>query len=268
MRTLITIFCLAAFSLFFQQSANAQDPNTNYVIVEYMKVKPGMADKYNECEAVWKIIHQARVKMGLITRWDLEQVIYPSGTSTEYDYLTITHLKNWSAFNALNASWDDATWAKLTNGLSAEQLKLANNAEEYRDLVKREIWTAGDAVFAPGAKNPEYRVENYMNVPSSSWNAWVDMETNFVKPVHEKNIAMGNRAGWLMGFMVLPRGDDYPYQASTIDYFNTWDDMNKDEGKAWEAVYPKMTQAQIGQLIDSTRSLARTELRRLVSSTE
>ena len=75
-----------------------------------------------------------------------------------------------------------------------------------------------------------------------------------MKPVHVKSIAMGTRAGWLMGFMVLPRGDGYPYQASTLDLYNTWEDMDKDEGKAWQAVYPGMSEDSINKKIESTRS--------------
>ena len=264
MKNLISILALAVFSLFFNDNIIAQNADAEYVIVEYMKVKPGMWDKYLACEKVWKSIHQARVKAGHITGWELEEVVYPSGTGTEYDYLAITHLKNWKAIDDLSKYWEDEKiWAMLTKGLTAEQLELANNAYEYRDAVKREIWTGGDMVLAPGA-NPEYRVENFMKIPAGGWNDWVEMESKFVKPVHEKNIAMGNRAGWLMAFMVMPRGNDYAYQASTIDFYNTWEDMNKDEGKAWKEVYPDMSDDRIWKKIGSTRTLVKTEVRRLV----
>ncbi len=94
------------------------------------------------------------------------------------------------------------------------------------------------------------------------------MATRFAKPVHEKNITKGTRAGWLMGFMVLPRGGGYPYQASTVDFFNSWEDMDKDEGKAWQEVYPGMSEALISKRIESSRSLVKTEVRRLVESVE
>ncbi|MCB0572485.1 MAG: hypothetical protein KDC66_22105 [Phaeodactylibacter sp.] len=268
MKTFLPILLLAFCSFVFHVSLSAQDGDREYVIVEYMKVKPGMNAKYLECEKAWKLIHQARLKKGLITGWELEEVMVPGGTNAEYGYLTITHLKNWKGIDALNQSWDDATWAALTQGLTDEQKEAANSAGQYRDLIKREIWTGGDMVFAPGTAHPLYRVENFMNIPAGGMEEWVEMETRFVKPVHEKSIAMGNRAGWLMGFMVLPSGSEYPYQASTVDFFNTWEDMQKSNQAAWDAVYPGMSDAYIGNRIESTRTIVRTELRRLVDFVE
>ncbi len=267
MKTLISILTLAFTCLIFLPNVNAQN-DTEYVIVDYMKVKPGMADKYLECEKAWKIIHQNRKKAGYITGWELEQVLFPGGTDSEYNYLTITHLKNWKAINDLDGTWTDEIWANLTKNLTAEQKDIANKAGDYRDLVKREIWTAGDMVFAPGNTRPTFRVENFMRIPPGGMNAWEEMETQFVMPVHKKSIELGTRAGWLMGFMVLPRGDDYPYQASTVDYYNTWEDMDKDEGKAWEAVHPGMDWGKVIQRFNSTRTIAKTEVRRLVDYVE
>jgi len=263
MKTFISILTLAFICLLFHHNLNAQN-DTEYVIVDYMKVKPGMMEKYLECEQAWKLVHQYRLKQGEILGWTLEQVVFPAGTGTEYDYLTITHYKNWKAMN-LDANWYDAVMKILPAG----KREIAGNAGLYRDLVKSEIWTAGDKVFAPGAtKQPLYSVENFMKIPAGGWEDWVEMETKFVKPVHEKNIAMGNRAGWLMSFMVLPRGDDYPYQASTVDFYNSWEDMDKAEGKAWEEVYPGMSEDRIGKRIESARTLVKTEVRRLVDRVE
>jgi hypothetical protein len=269
MKKLFSILTLAAFTcLLSHQNLHAQTDEKQYVIAEYMKVKPGMDDKYRECEKVWKLIHQARVKLGLITGWELEQVLYPSGSGTEYDYLTITHLKNWDAIGKLNNSWDDATWATLTKGLSADQKALAMDADKYRDLVKREIWTGGEMLFAPGNTQPKFRVENFMKIPAGGWDAWVEMESKFVKPVHEKNIAMGNMAGWIMGYMVFPRGDDYPYQASTVDFYTSWEQMNKDGGKAWKETYPNMSDAEIEKRFNNARSISKSEMRMLVDFVE
>jgi hypothetical protein len=85
-----------------------------------------------------------------------------------------------------------------------------------------------------------------------------------VQPVHEKNIALGNRAGWMMAIMVQPRGDGLSYQASTIDYYDSWADMTNDEGQAWSVVYPGMSDAEIIERIESTRTLVRTEVRELI----
>lgn len=267
MKSIKLIFTLAIFCLFFATSLQAQVAEQSYVIVEYMKVKPGMEDQYRDCERVWKLMHQERKKMGLITGWELERVMYPSGINAEYDYLTITHLKNWKGIDELNNSWNQKTWDAMTKNLTAEQKDLADRAEEFRDIVKREIWTAADMAFGPAGGMAPYRVENFMKVPANGWDDWMEMEARFVKPVHE-SIAMGNRAGWIMGFMVFPQGAEQPYDVSTIDFYNTWEDMDKSDQKAWDAVYPDMSKGHIGRRIESTRTLVRKEVRRLVDSVE
>jgi hypothetical protein len=262
MKTFISILTLALTCLFFHPNLHAQN-DTEYVIVDYMKVKPGMWDKYLECEQVWKLVHQYRVKQGLILGWQLEQVVMPAGTGTEYDFLTITHYKNWKAMSP-DADWYDAAM----KALPADKRELAESANLYRDLVKSEVWTAGDRVFAPGATKPKYSVENFMSIPAAGWEDWVEMETKFAKPVHEKNIALGKRAGWLISYMVMPRGDGYSYQGSTVDYYNAWEDLDNDEGAAWETVYPGMSDAHIGRRIESVRTVVKTEVRMLVDSVE
>lgn len=190
MKTLISILSLAICSLLFQGNLFAQAGDNDYVIVEYMKVKPGMADKYLACEEAWKAVHQYRLKQGLITGWELEEVLFPSGTDAEYDYLTITHFKNWKSIDT-GGSWYEAAMKTLP----ASTRDIAENAEMYRDIVKREIWMGGDRAFAPGTTQPKFRVENFMKIPVDGWEKWIELETKFIKPVHEKNIALGNRAG-------------------------------------------------------------------------
>lgn len=268
MKTFISILSLVFACLFSHQNLYAQNEETPYVIVEYMKVKSGMWNEYRDCEKAWKLIHQERVKLGHITGWELEQVVYPSGTDSEYDFITITHFKNWKAIGELSNHFTEATWAKLNKGLTAEQIKIADNAEDYRDIVKREIWTGGDRVFAPGDKQYAYAVENFMRIPAGGWKAWDEMETQFVMPVHKKSVELGTRFGWMIGYLVLPRGADYPYQASTVDFYDSWEQMSQEEDKAWEAVYPDMTWDQIGERFEGTRTIARTEVRRLVDFVE
>jgi hypothetical protein len=164
-----------------------------------------------------------------------------------------------------DVDWYDAAMKTLP----ADKRELAQNAELYRDLVKSEVWTGGDMVFAPGGNKALYAVENFMKIPVGGWEDWVEMESKFVKPVHEKNIALGNRAGWVLTYMVAPQGADQPYDCSTVDLYDKWEDMdNEQDGKAWEAIYPGMSDAHIGKRIEATRTLARSEIRRWVMGTE
>lgn len=247
------------FAVFFSSGLDAQEEQA-FVLAEYMKVKPGMHEKYRECEKVWKRIHEHRLEKGFITGWELERVVSPSGTNAEYDYQTITFYKSWDALDA--ETGDD--WKSFFEILSEEERVIADQAHLFRDIVKREIWTGQEFTFAPDAENPMYRVENFMDIPAGGWDTWVEMEKKFAKPFIEKSIDMGNRAGWLIASLVLPRGADLPYQASTIDFYNSWEDMGKSDEEAWNAVYADMDEEQISKRINSTRTIVRSEVRRLV----
>jgi len=260
MKQIISILCLAIFSLLSSNNSVAQDQEQQYVVVEYMKVKPGMMEKYRECEKAWKMIHDARLKAGYITGWELERVVSPNGMNSEYDFVTITQYKNWNAIDAE----DRSTFGELFKALPEDMSKIADNAEDYRDLVKKEIWAGQEIIFAPGAKNPKYRVENFMSLPKGGWNNWFEMESTFAKPFIEKSIELGNRAGWLIGSMIMPRGDEFPYQVSTIDFYDSWEDMGKSDEAAWKAVHGDMDEEQIGKRIEASRTIVRSEVRVLV----
>jgi hypothetical protein len=238
---------------------NAQDENQNPVAVaEYMKVKPGMWDKYMDCERVWKKIHQYRKDKAMINGWELERLVFPSGTGSEYDFMTVTHFPSWDGID--NQAWYEQALESLTD----DEKKIALAAEDYRDLVKREIWTAGEMAFGKSEKSPKYRVENYMKLPAGGMEDWSKMESEFVKPVHQKNIEKGNRAGWLMAYMILPRGSEQKYDVSTIDFYDNWADMDNNEGDAWKEVHPDLNWETLDKKFESTRTIVRTEVRVLV----
>lgn len=266
MNRLIQLFSLLFLGYLLPGSSFAQE-DQGYALVEYMKVKPGMGQQYLECEAVWKKIHQNRLEMGLISGWDLQEVLYPRGTHTEYDYITITKVENWDALN-FRQGWTEETWERATKGLSEEEIEMADQAEMYREIVKAEIWTAYDVVMRTGDTRPRIEVENFMRIPANGWDAWLDMEMNMVKPVHQKSVEMGTRAGWMITTMVLPRGDELPYQASTLDFYESWADMDQDESAAWEAVHPDLSDRVAEDRINGTRTLVRTEVRMLIDYVE
>jgi hypothetical protein len=258
MKTFISILALAVICL-FSTTTQAQD---GYVIVDYMKVKPGMYDKYLECEKAWKTIHQNRKAQGKIRSWHVEEMVFPSGTNTEYDFLTAVFVDNWDAIGHL---WDN--WDAEQKALPANIKPLIESTDQYRDRVKSEIWRIADYISQKDSK-ANYVVENFFKVPPGGWDDYMEMETRFVKPVHQKNIDMGNRFGWALSVMVAPQGQDQPYNCSTVDLFEKWEDLDNDDGKAWEAIYPGMTNAHIGKRINATRTLARTEIRQVVMGTD
>lgn len=268
MKRITLLLSLMMYCMLAPVALTAQEVDGPYVIVEYMKVKPGMEAQYRACEAIWKRIHTARKEAGLITDWSLEQIHFPGGSHTEYDYLTVTHFKDWTAVGNVSTTWDEATWQKLTAGLSEDELELAMKADDFRTLVKREIWSGIRMVTDESGKPARFIVENYMHVPTATWDDWVNMEIETFMPVHAQSAEMGHRAGWVMAYMAAPRGAELPYNASTLDMYHEWADMHNDESGAWEAVHPDMDDSDLMERVESARTIVRSEVREVVDAIE
>ena len=249
-------------STLFTPTAYGQDQPPTFLIIDNMKVKPGMTSQYLDAETkVWKKIHQERKKAGNITDWALYEVRYPSGTSTAYDYVTVTTVSGWDGIEKFYQGWNDV-FAKL----SKEEQAIANKTEQMRDLTMHQVIRQVDVAFKqdPATNPPKYLVVNYMSVPDGHWQDYYEMETKLAKPMHmEAMKGEGGRSGWGLYSPVFPYGEEQPYDAYTVDFYNTWKDMNTGGGnfqETMEKVHPGMSQVYFTRKINETRDLMKGEL--------
>lgn len=259
-RTCFLLLCFLTSTL-FTSTAYGQDQPPTFLIVDYMKVKPGMTSQYLDAETkVWKKIHQERIKAGNIVNWNLYEVRYPSGTSNAFDYVTVTTVSGWDGIEKFYQSWND-----VISKLSKEDQAVANKTEQMRDLTMHQVIRTVDVAFKqdPATNPPKYLVVNYMSVPDGHWQDYYDMETKLAKPMHME-IMKGDkgRAGWGFYTPVFPYGDEQPYDAYTVDFFNTWQDMNVGGNfqETLAKVHPGMSQVYFSRKIDETRKLMKGEL--------
>ena len=244
----------------------AQSDSTVYFFIDYMKVIPGHGTEYVAAEkGVWKSIHEMRKEKGIIDGWWCFNILSPSGSDSEYDFVTVTRVTGWNGLERANASWEE-----VFSALSDDKAKEAQNVDEHRNLVKSEIIRAEDFIGKEDfGRNgfPSYAFVNYMKVPSGGWESYYEMETTLVKPVIAEEMKhAGGRAGWGLYSRAFPYGADYPYQAMTVDFFDKWSDAGGvgDFMENFKTVYPKMTIDEFSKKIEATRSLAKGEVWLLV----
>ncbi len=269
MRTFKTNFSCIAFlacSLGLAAQATPPPPKPHY-IVDYMKTTPGHAGDYVNLEkGVWKDIHKARIKKGVITGWFFLEVLFPSGAETEYNYVTITSVEGWDGIEKVTTGWND-----VFNSLTKEQTKSVDSTEMFRTLVRTEVWTAEDAIFKnpPGSTPPKYWLANSMKVKEGKWDAYMKMEQTIAKPVHQEQIKNGHRSGWGVYSLILPWGAESKYDVVAMDYYENWSDVYADDmGAIWKKVHPTKTNAMIEKSINDTRTLGKGEVRVLIDYTQ
>ena len=132
MKTIKFFLTLIAF-MAITFCAFSQNDDPSFYIIETMKSKPGMTGEYVDAEMkVWKKLHQERMKQGKIVEWYFYEVRYPSGTSTAYDFVTVTGVKGWAGLGAFYEGWD---FSALTKSLTKEEVAIVNKTEMMRDLT-------------------------------------------------------------------------------------------------------------------------------------
>lgn len=171
------LWCVGATPAF------AQD---RYVTVDYMKVAPGHEDGYLQLEQkTWKPVHEARVKAGNATGWYLYQVLSPSGSGVDHNYVTVAL---YNSFEAMENPFPAALLTQVHPGVTMTQFFTKTNAA--RDLVRSETWRWVDQTPAvPLAKPARFLTVESMRVPAGGDDAYLAVE-KLCRKTHEVRLGM------------------------------------------------------------------------------
>lgn len=122
LRTLVRSDVLSPFA-----SAGAMESAWPWVTVSYIKAKAGMmADwRADESEA-WKGVAEAQIKGGSLKAWAASSVVWPAGTSREYDFVSVNARETFVA--------------KQTPGVEALASRAANRSARHGETIRREMW--------------------------------------------------------------------------------------------------------------------------------
>jgi hypothetical protein len=270
MKKLIPVFGLFLAMAFGPNLiAQEEEQATYYHVLEYMKVEPGGEENYEKLEAIWKKIHAANVKAGKYVGWELSSVVFPTVSSSEYNFVTRTvfrgakqlgdNMENWSMPDNLNTL------------LTADELKMVNTTDEYRTMVKREVWTIVDMITAGEPNEAKIMVFNFFKSPEGkSRSDHFQIEENIWKPVHQSRIDVGEMQVWGVVNMELPWGSDYAYDSGSIDGFRSVEEFLA----SGETLFSHFEKAHSGKDIDkmmaetgANSDLVKSEIRKILDFT-
>ena len=221
MRKLIPVFgLLMAIAFSPQLIAQEAEQVTYYHVQEYMKVAPGGEDDYLKVEAIWKKIHAANVKAGKYVGWELSSVIFPTVNSSEYNFVTRTVFRGADQLGESMENWSMPE--NLSSLLTPEELKMVDHTDEYRTMVKREVWTVVDMISSGEEDATKIVVFNYFKSPEGKGRGdHFRVEEDIWKPVHQSRIDAGEMQAWGVVNLELPWGDGYGYDSGSADGFRS-----------------------------------------------
>ena len=214
--------------------ASAQsDQGDLYFKLDYMKVCPTMESAYLDLESgPWKSIHQARLDAGMIVGWYVYRIHYPYGTAAEYTHATVTV---YDSFEKVLGMFPDADILD-GEGKPLDIPAVMEKTLAARQLVKSELWTELDVIQPDAAVR--YLIVNYMK--ATDWNAYLELEQNTWKAVHQAAKEAGARTGWGLYQLLMPGGDTVPYNFAAVDLYENFGDIVAEgpdiEGMDWDAL--------------------------------
>jgi hypothetical protein len=159
------------------------------VILDYMRVHPGMTSDYLEVEKEWKKIHQKRVEAGVTTGWQLWKKMFAS-PEDPYQYITI----NW--FENFEKTFEENNPAGTADDLFTDEKweALYQKTMNSRTNVKREV--SHQLLSADNSEGSTIIVINRMQVEPGMENEYIGLEREIWKPYQEEAIKKDLRTHW------------------------------------------------------------------------
>ncbi len=243
---------------------SAQEEPTIYYSMDYMMVMPDMHEDYIACEQAWKKIHAHNKSAGKIESWALMRIFSPSGSSTDYNYVTRTRFKD---RHQLAAYQDNPimpeNWESL---LTDDEVALVNRTSALRTYVKSELLSSQERILADDISDVGVAVLNFFKMPKGVRRTeHMKMERDLWMPFHKQSVARGKIKGWVMLQRELPMGSDYDYDVVTVDLFKNmeqfWEPFDTD---ALTKLNPGMSMDDIMKKTIATGNRGRVEIRKRV----
>jgi hypothetical protein len=266
MRNLLFFITMALFYWSIPTATiQAQNDQPTFLIVDYMKAKPGMNADYVKLEKVWKKLHDARVKAGKVSGWALLEVVSPYGTSTSHNYVTVQLCKGEDQLNA----YFDGSMMDDVNVLSKDDMAMAEKTEQYRDMVSSEVWLYQDGIPSKNWGEGTVQVFNFFALPEGKTTTdHVNMEKKIWMPLHQARIDDNRLGGWEMYSLMMPMGSGMPYADATIDYYDNMKQFLSDPEmvRYFEKVHEGRDMDKLWAITSSTADLTIGEVRRVIAS--
>jgi hypothetical protein len=247
--------------------AQTQEP-PKYALLEYMKIEPGKAADHRKLvQEIWAPIHRERVRAKLIRSWALWGVLYPGGTSREYDLVAITLYNN---FKDLENSYPAEVFTRVHPKLSRDEIGARTTAA--RKMVRTEVATILDSAVpgpedarAQAAAPAKYARLDYKKVEFGKGNDYVRNERRYYKPFWQEHVNQGLLRAWAALGVRFPGGSEREYGFITIQLYDKFEHLERPSAAPiWTKVHPTVKSEDLTAQMNAISRTARSEVLTLI----
>jgi uncharacterized protein YxeA len=259
------VFLLFISSISFSQDNRA----VTYIQFDLHKVEADKIQDYIKIEQDWKKVHEEEKKSGKVLRWMIYEVLLPSGTGVEYNYITVKIYKDYASLESIVPDMATAFNKVFPNKNFGE---FYHSTDNIRKRLSTEIFENIDGYWNPNAFfQHKYARMDFMKTDMQNSGPYIDLEKNFFKPAHKVAIANGQMNGWqLCHKMYAANTDDYTDM--TVNFYTdfaqtnaTVSDLIANVKKAHPSLTDKQLSDKIAEVIKA-REYRKVNLLKLIDS--
>jgi len=243
---------LFLFTLLIGLTVSAQEGEMR-INMWYGTINNSDVEEHLVLEKHFKSIWKQQKDAGLLTKWEMWQLINPSEATTETTYL---YVKFYSKENRKNS----VQLSGLPEGLDAETLEVITEKQmsHFTKIYSTDVsYKGGFNNSVEGSKPADYAVINSMSVDWYSQANYESMELQTFMPLNKKN---GMRA-WALTKVLNQLGVERKTNYYTVDFYNTLEEIYTQRSNT-----SKMSKSVIdaNKKIDKIRTLLSSDIFRLV----
>lgn len=231
----------------------AQEQKEPSTVRDYcVKVAPGKSMEFEAyARDVAVPLNQARADAGEFAWALVARGVVPAGSSAKCDYRVVFGYNGAPPETPSNEQIE-ASLKRAKLNMSAKELFAKRDA--LTQLVDVEIWYNIDGIGPPPQKGNYVRLNHY-NVKPAAMEDWKHLETTYWKPLVDAWMKAGGKGSWSIHGLLMPEGDNLPYNAQTVDTFPDWNSLlHGVPFDLWTKVNPHTEATDVFDRLDRVRS--------------
>ena len=259
------LLCAACCLMVFGTAALAQQQQQPPTGRDYcIKVAPEKsADFETFVHDVSVPLNQSRADAGEFDWFVVERAAIPAGSSARCDYRIVYGYKGLPP-ETPSPEQMDAALKKAKINMTAKDLAAKRDA--LSRLVDVEIWYGIDSVGSALGKGSYVRLNHY-NIKPGAMQDWQRLETTYWKPMVQEYIKGGGKGSWAVVGLLMPDGDNLPYNAMTVDRFADWNSLLQGISfSLWPKVHPNNEATDVFDRLDRVRTRANIEVYKVIET--